>query len=100
MDEFDLNEQHRVSALLGKHMDDLRNSEGWAAFKANILDEMEEGAFKVFSTIRADDQVGIIEAQQMKKVIDLIYDNMDGLVQEGRLAVSYLNNSNPDDGGE
>ena len=46
--------------------------------------------------VPADDTVGIIGAQQMKKVVDYIEGKIDGSIEEGRLALDYLRNSNPE----
>ncbi len=88
-------EQERL-ALYGQRMKEFRESEGYKEFKASILDAIREEAFNVFDTLPADDTVGIIGAQQMKKVVDYIEGKIDGSIEEGRLALDYLRNSNPE----
>jgi hypothetical protein len=88
-------EQERI-ALYGQRMKELRESEGYKEFKASVLDVIREEAFSIFDTLPADDTVGIIGAQQMKKVVDYIEGKVDSSIEEGRLALDYLQNSNPE----
>jgi hypothetical protein len=88
-------EQERI-ALYGQRMREFSESEGYKEFKATILDVIREEAFSIFDSLPADDTVGIIGAQQMKKVVDYIEGKVDGSVEEGRLALDYLSNSNPE----
>jgi hypothetical protein len=94
MVDFNPNQQHEETATRGSRMSEFRDSEGYREFKALILDAIREEAFEIFDTVEASDQVGIVGAQQMKKVVDRIESKIDGFIQEGRLAVDYLNNSN------
>ena len=87
-------EQQRI-ALFGQRMSEFRESEGYKEFKTSILDVIREEAFSIFDALPADDTVGIIGAQQMKKVVDYIEGKVDGSIEEGRLALDYLRNSNP-----
>jgi hypothetical protein len=88
-------EQQRT-ALYGQRMSEFRESEGYKEFKASILDVIREEAFSIFDTLPADDTIGIVGTQQMKKVVDYIEGKIDGSIEEGRLALDYLRNSNPE----
>ena len=88
-------EQERL-ALFGQRMKEFRDSEGYKEFKASVLDVIREEAFNIFDALPADDTVGIVGTQQMKKVVDYIEGKIDGSIEEGRLALDYLRGSNPE----
>lgn len=88
-------EQEKI-ALYGQRMKEFSDSEGYKEFKASILDVIREEAFSIFDALPADDVIGIVGTQQMKKVVDYIEGKIDGSIEEGRLALDYLRNSNPE----
>lgn len=91
----ELDKEQEKIALFGQRMSEFRNSEGYKEFKISVLDKIREEAFDVFDVLPADDTIGIIGTQQMKKVVDYIEGRVDGSIEEGRLALDYLKNSNP-----
>lgn len=95
MVDFNENQQYLDASALGERMKVFRDGEGYKEFKAIVLDKIKEEAFNIFDTLPADDQVGIIGTQQMKKVVDYIEGKIDGSIDEGRLCLDYLRtNSN------
>lgn len=84
------------TASNGEAIQNLLASHDFQVFKTLVLDEISKKAFDLFTTVHADDVAGIVEAQQMKKVVDLIEGTMVSLVEEGRLALDELKNSNPE----
>lgn len=91
--------QWQNEARMGQAMSNLDNSPDFHVFKAEIIEVMKEQALKIFTDAPADDVVAIVGAQQRRKIVDWIENEMNTLVEQGRLASEYLNNSNTDDGG-
>ena len=89
--------QYQNEARMGQAMTNLLNGPDFHVFKAEILDQIAEDAFKIFVDAPADDPVAITGAQQMKKVVDRIELEMTSLIEQGRLALDCLNNSNTED---
>lgn len=90
----------REEAIIGERMSEFKNSPGYSAFKANVLDKIRSDAFELFADVPAEDTTAVTGAQQMKKVVDRVEKMVDALVEQGRLAREYLSNSNPEDGDE
>jgi hypothetical protein len=90
--------EYMKDARMGQAMDNLNNNPDFHVFRAEILDVIANDAFKIFTDAPADDTAAITGAQQMKKVVDRIDIEMTSLIEQGRLATSYLNNSNTEDG--
>lgn len=89
------NEQVEQSRI-GEAMENLEVSPDFAVFKEQVLKQIETQAFEVFKAVPADDHVAIVGAQQMGKVVDIIYNKMNALIEEGKLNREYLKNSNPE----
>ena len=87
---------YREEARTGEAMANLMQSEDFREFRNKVLKPIEENAFKIFTSSPADDQIAIIGAQQMKKVVDHINQEMISLVEQGRLALDNIKNSNPE----
>lgn len=60
----------------------------------HVLVPMDEGAFEVFKTIKADDHIGIVEAQMMSKVIGRIRTTIEAKINEGRMATETIKQLN------
>lgn len=90
---------YREVASEGQAITELLNNRNFKIFIDKVLKPIEEEALEILTTSPADDKVAIIGGQQRKKVVDSIYKKMNSLVEEGRLALDYLKDSNPDEDG-
>ena len=82
---------------MGQAMDNLNNNPDFHVFRAEILEGIKEQALMILTESPADDPVVMIGGQQRRKVVLDIETEMTSLIEQGRLATSYLNNSNTED---
>ena len=95
-------EQHQTAiwqkeARMGQAMSNLENNPDFHVFKTEILEQIKEQALRILTDSPADDHVAIVGGQQRRKVVLDIETEMTSLIEQGRLATSYLNNSNTED---
>lgn len=95
MENYPLEELKRLEekAHAGDAMRDFLNNGSYDLLNKKILEPMERAAFEVFKKIKADDHIGIVEAQMMSKVINQIRSTIESIIQEGQLAQETIRTS-------
>ena len=88
---------YRKEARSGEAMLRLAENEDFQIFKTEILGTIKEEAIQILTETPANDHIAIIGGQQRNKVVERIEVLMLDLVERGRLALSELRDSNPDD---
>jgi len=84
---------YEEASRTGDALENLKRSGDFAVFVEKILEPLDRGAFEVFKKVDPEDTIGIIEAQQMSKMLDRIDDELKRMIQEGYYAKEQIKNS-------
>ena len=84
-------EQYYIDqSQIGDTLTELLTTNGWAVFKAEVLDKLYLSAFDSFLEAESGDTIGIIQIQQKAVAINEIEKRVNALIREGGLARTNL----------